>query len=78
MKNTDFTMEITWNRDGAIDVVLRNSDGQRISVSANNYRDLCNNLKSVHRNELRQRCQEFMDHTADIVISSPVFEHVCD
>ena len=78
MKNTDFTMEITWNRDGAIDVVLRNSDGQRISVSANNYRDLCNNLKSVHRNELRQRCQEFMDHTSDVVVSSPVLEHVCD
>ena len=78
MPNTEFTMEITWGQDGGVDVVLRNSDGQRISVYANNYRDLCNNLKSVHRNELRQRCQEFMDHTSDVVVSSPVFEHVCD
>ena len=78
MGNTDFTMDITWNRGGDIDVVLRNSDGQRISVTAKNYRDLCDNLKSSHRNELRKRCQEFMDHTSDVVVSSPVFEHVCN
>ena len=78
MINTEFTMEISWRQDGGVDVVIHNSDGQRISIFANNYRDLCNSLKSMHRNELRQRCQEFMDHTSDVVVSSPVFEHVVD